>query len=86
MSIKNISALRDHAIETLEKLEKGRIDVMEAVANARLYDSMLHSSKLEMSYHKMLGQKPEIKFLEGAKTYVHDVKPQILGIEQKKKK
>ena len=65
--IKNIDTLRDHAIETLENLERKKIDVVQAGVTAKLYESIMSSLKTELEYHKMLEQKPNIEFLNGAK-------------------
>jgi hypothetical protein len=62
----NIEDLRQHAIETLKKLESKKIDMAEAGVTAKLYESLMSSLKTEMEYHKMLGHLPRIKFLEGA--------------------
>lgn len=64
--MKNIEELRGHAIDTLKKLESKKIDMAEAGVTAKLYESVISSLKTEMEYHKMLGQSPRIKFLEGA--------------------
>lgn len=75
--IKNISTLRDHAIETLENLKKKTIDVVEAGVTAKLYESIMSSLKTELDYHKMLDQRPSIAFLNGA---------DILEVEVNKKR
>lgn len=66
MKINNIEDLRQHAINTLEKLETKKIDMAEAGVTAKLYESLMSSLKTEMEYHKMLGHLPTIRFLEGA--------------------
>lgn len=66
MNIKNIEDLRNHAVGTLRKLEREEIDVEEAGVTGKLYENIMSSLKTEMEYHKMLGQSPRIKFLEGA--------------------
>ena len=67
----NIEELRNHAIETLKKLDNKQIEMSEAGVTAKLYESVISSLKTEMEYHKMLGHLPRIKFLEGA---VYDMK------------
>jgi len=62
----NIEELREHAIQTLKKLESKEIDMAEAGVTAKLYESLMSSLKTEMEYHKMLGHLPRIKFLEAA--------------------
>jgi hypothetical protein len=84
MKINSIEDLRNHAIKTLEKLESKKIDMAEAGVTAKLYESLMSSLKTEMEYHKMLGQLPRIKFLEGA---VYDLKEERkLTLENQKDK
>lgn len=84
MRINSIDDLRQHAISTLEKLESKKIDMAEAGVTAKLYESLISSLKTEMEYHKMLGNLPKIKFLEGA---TYEVKAdKKLQIEDKTKK
>ena len=66
MTIKNILDLRKHAAQTLELLERGKIDNAHAAVNAKLYESMVSSLKTELEYHKMLKQRPVIDFLDCA--------------------
>lgn len=80
----NIEDLRNHAIETLKKLETKKIDMAEAGVTAKLYESLMSSLKTEMEYHKMLGHLPQIKFLEGAafelkETKKIDIDRKLLG-------
>lgn len=72
MTIKNIKDMRDHALQTLSKLEKRQIDITEAVATAKIYSSIISTVKAELDYHKMLDQVPCIEFLESANIYDTD--------------
>lgn len=72
--LSNINDLRAHALETLKKLEKGKIDVEEAGVTGKLYESVMSSLKLELEYHKMLGQQAKIHFLEGDHKIVNNVR------------
>jgi hypothetical protein len=62
--IKNINQLREHAIETLERLEKGKIDCTEAGVTAKLYESVIASVKIELEYNRMTDKIPNIAFIE----------------------
>ena len=63
MSIKNIEDLRQHAIEALEKLSEGKIDVEEAGVTGKLCESVMSTLKLQVDVAKMLGREPNIPFL-----------------------
>lgn len=67
--IKNIRDLRDHALDTLRRLEKREIELNEADAYGKVYSSVMGSLKLEMDYNKALGQAPLIPFLNVSNTY-----------------
>jgi len=64
MKIKNVKDLREHAAQTLELLDKGKIDTIQAACNAKLYESMVSSLKAELEYNRMLQRNPNIDFLE----------------------
>ncbi len=68
MKIKNIKDLRNHAAETLELLDQGKITTVQAACNAKLYESMVSSIKAELEYNRMLSREPDIDFLEGEKS------------------
>lgn len=80
MSIKNIKQLRDHALNTLERLDDRDINIQEAAATAKIYSSIISSVKAEMDYHKMLEQKPKIEFLDCANVYEGKVEKPVLEI------
>jgi len=48
------------------KLGSKKIDIDEAGVTGKLYENIISALKTEMEYHKMLGQEPKIKFLEGS--------------------
>jgi hypothetical protein len=86
--ISNIEQLRDHALATIKRLNNGQLSVEEAGVTAKLYESVISASKTELAYHHMLGQKPKIEFLEGAKLVqgnIIDANPQIF-LEKKSSK
>ena len=63
MKIKNIDDLRNHAIDALEKLSSGKIDVEEAGVTGKLCESVMSTLKLQVEVAKMLGREPNIPFL-----------------------
>lgn len=63
MKIKTIEHLREHAIETLEKLAAGKIDANEAGVTGKLCENVISTVKAELEYAKMLRVEPKIDFL-----------------------
>ena len=63
--IKNITELRELALETLEKLRDGKIELSEAVATGKLCDNVINTVKAELQYHLMIGEQPKIPFMQG---------------------
>lgn len=59
--------MRDHAIETLEKLESGKIDVAEAGVTGKLYETVISSIKTQLQYSEMNGVTPYIEFMGDAR-------------------
>lgn len=82
-NIVNIKDLRDHALETLDKVTQGRLDTEDATAAAKLYQTILSSLKTELEYHKMLEQKPNIEFLNASPVYELDKTGKIKNSNQK---
>lgn len=64
MKPKNIDELREHALDTLEKLSKGKISVEEAGVTGKLCENIVSTIKVQLEYAKMLDQKPIIDFVE----------------------
>ena len=64
--IKNIEDLRNFAIDTLDRLKNQEIDVNEALATGKLCDSVINTVKMQLEYHKILGEKSSIPFIEEA--------------------
>lgn len=62
--INNITALRQHAIETLEKLSAHEIDTAEAGVTGKLCEGVISTLKTQMEYHRMLGEEPSIEFMQ----------------------
>lgn len=64
MKIIDIDTLRQHAIDTLLKLEKKEISVEEAGVTGKLCENVVSTIKVQLEYSKMIQQNPDIKFLE----------------------
>jgi len=64
--MKTISDLRQNALKTIQDFQSGKIEIDEAAATAKLYESVISSCKIEMEYHKFLKRMANIEFLEGA--------------------
>lgn len=62
-SITNITELRDHAIETLLKLERGDIDTKEAGVRNKSYEAITSMLKCELQYAAMVQMAPNIPFI-----------------------
>lgn len=71
--------LRNHALIALEKLSNHEIDVAEAGVTGKLCESIISTCKSEMEYAKMLGQDPNIPFIEEGR--IIDSKSQHKEIE-----
>ena len=63
--IQDIDALRKFAITTLTKLSTGSITTEEAGVTGKLCENVISTLKVQLEYAKMLGQTPNIEFLEG---------------------
>ena len=63
--IKNITELRELALEILEKLRDGKIELAEAVTTGKLCDNVINIVKAELEYHRMIGEQPKIPFMQG---------------------
>jgi hypothetical protein len=61
--INNMDDLRESALETLQKLQDGEIELNQAVAVAKLCDSVIGTVKQEIEYQKHLNIAKEIPFL-----------------------
>jgi hypothetical protein len=74
--INTIDALRNHALNTLERLRAGEIDVQEAAVTGKVCDVVIHTIKAQMDYHRMLGQTAQIPFMGNAKLIGVDIDEQ----------
>jgi hypothetical protein len=64
MKIRNIELLRNHILESLEKLEENKIDIDEASIIAKSGETIISSLKVQLSYANMRGEEPNIKFIQ----------------------
>jgi hypothetical protein len=62
--INTIEALRDHALNTLEKLSNGEIDTTEAGVTGKLCESVISTIKAQLEYARMIDQEPQILFMQ----------------------
>lgn len=63
IKINDMVGLRNHAIETLEKLAEGEIDTAEAGVTGKLFEGIISTVKAEIDYARILGKVPNIKFM-----------------------
>lgn len=61
--IKTIEELRDHALDTLNKLADGSIDVAEAGVTGKLCESVISTVKTQLDYYRMIQEQPQIAFM-----------------------
>lgn len=62
--LKNISLLRDELGLIFNDLRSNKIEVPQAATLAKIGDSMISSSKVELEYSKLKDALPNIPFLE----------------------
>ncbi len=65
IKVNNMADLRRHALNTLDMLVCGDIEVEDAKAASDLYKDVLGTLKTEIDYYKAAGKSKEIKFFEG---------------------
>lgn len=63
--ISNVTDLRTFAIEAMQDLRMGKLDITEAAAIGKLVDTVANTLKVEIEYGKVTGDKPVIPFLDG---------------------
>ena len=64
---KNIIELRNIALESLEDLRSGKIEIEEAAVAAKICETVISSVRAELEYHKIVGTVPNIEFMGGYK-------------------
>ena len=83
-SVKNIADLRRHALDTLDMLVNGDIDVEDAHAASELYKDVMGTLKVEVDYYKAIGKQREIAFFDGIETEVEMIdQEQVKRLENK---
>jgi hypothetical protein len=61
--IKNMEQLRDHALDTLEKLSNGSIDTAQAGVTGKLCEGVIATVKSQLEYARMINEEPHIPFM-----------------------
>lgn len=79
MNIKNIDDLRQHALNTLEDLEIGKISIEQAGVTGKLCENVMSTLKTQIEVAKMLGREPNIPFLGNTS------KGRLISIKQTKR-
>lgn len=69
MSIKNIVELRDFALETLDELRGGRMNIQQAATVSTLCASVISTVKTQLDYFKAIEERPQIEFLDCSPIY-----------------
>jgi hypothetical protein len=64
--IKNMNDLREAALDTIEALQKGEIDISQAQTMGKLCDSVIGTVNAQYAYAKIIGQQPMIPFMDEA--------------------
>jgi cellulase/cellobiase CelA1 len=80
IQVNNIADLRRHALNTLDMLVCGEIEVEDAHAASELYKDVMGTLKVEVDYCKAIGKPKEIAFFSGEET-----KTQVIEVEQVRK-
>jgi len=63
-SIKNAEQLRDYVLNSLEKLEKNKIDIEKMSIIAKSSETVMSSIKMQLAYANMRQEMPIIPFLQ----------------------
>lgn len=90
IEVKDINNLRDHAIQTLDMLVSGEIEIEDAMAASKLYGNVVDMLRVQVDYNKYCGNDVQIDFLTSGttKTIIHqtnttlenEIKPKRIGI------
>ncbi len=70
MKIKNLDQLRNHALETLEKLSEGKITIEEAGATSKLCENVVSTVKLQLEFAKIVNKQPQIEFMGDSSNWI----------------
>lgn len=74
--IKTIEELREFALDALESLKQGKIDVAEAAATGKLCDGVISTIKTEIEYGRLTGQTVNIPFM--GKNYSKQIEGKVI--------
>ena len=62
--IKNAEQLRDYLLDSLEQVEKGKIDIQDLSIISKTSETIMSGIKTQLAYAHMRGEKPIIPFLQ----------------------
>jgi hypothetical protein len=63
MKLKNIEDVRNYALECMEKLASGKIDIAQAGVAGKLCEGVISTVKTQLEYARMLNKEPCIPFM-----------------------
>lgn len=84
--INNITKLREYALEVLENLREGKIEINEALAAGKSVDSVIATIKIEMDYQRITGEVKQIPFMSNNEKIIEHEKVPLLPSPKNKKK
>jgi hypothetical protein len=65
---KSVVSVRDHLLVVFNKLRNGSMEPKDAVEINNTAGKILSSVKVQLAYHAMRGERPEIEFLNPMKS------------------
>jgi hypothetical protein len=65
--MKNMSEIRDILCEEIDRVRSGRAKVNEVNTIIKATNVLLTTVKMELDYAKLLGKKPDMKFIDEPK-------------------
>lgn len=82
--IRNINDLRDYALDTMESLRSGTLDIQDAIAISKLIDTTINTVKTQIDYNKMIGDQTSIEFMGKASGNIIEAEVPKRGLMFKK--
>lgn len=64
MTMKNVSELRDQLSQVFAELRSGAIKAKDAAELANIAGKLINSAKVQIEYHSLRKDKPNIPFLD----------------------
>lgn len=61
--MKNATDLRNELIEVFKGLRNGEVEIKDAVELNNTAGKIINSAKVQLAYHALRGERPEIEFL-----------------------